>query len=58
MHCTLCYPSQPKDINLSGLIDIKNFKDLVIGLSDHTLGIHGSSTSVALGVRAIEKHLQ
>ena len=53
----LCYPTQPKDINLSGLIDIKkNFKDLVIGLSDHTLGIHSSSTSVALGVRAIEKH--
>ena len=57
MHCTLCYPTQPKDINFSGLIDIKkNFKDLALGLSDHTLGIHSSSTSVALGVRAIEKH--
>ncbi len=57
MHCTLCYPTQTKDVNFSGLIEIKkNFKDLVIGLSDHTLGIQSSTTAVALGVRAIEKH--
>ncbi len=57
MHCTLCYPTKIKDANLSAVIDLKKkFKDNLIGLSDHSLGIDVAATSVALGVRAIEKH--
>jgi sialic acid synthase SpsE len=57
MQCTLCYPTQPKDANLSAIIEIKNtFKNNVIGLSDHTLGINIASASTLYGVRVIEKH--
>ena len=57
MHCTLCYPTKVEDANLLALNDIKsNFPGHLIGLSDHTLGTLVASTSVALGVRAIEKH--
>jgi N,N'-diacetyllegionaminate synthase len=57
MHCTLCYPTKPEDVNFSGLIDIKNnFKNHVLGLSDHTLGINSTLPAVAMGVRVIEKH--
>jgi sialic acid synthase SpsE len=57
MHCTLCYPTKVGDANLLALNDIKgNFPEYLLGLSDHTLGTLIASTSVALGVRAIEKH--
>jgi N,N'-diacetyllegionaminate synthase len=57
MHCTLCYPTKAEDANLLALNDIQsNFPGYLIGLSDHTLGTLIASTSVALGVRAIEKH--
>ena len=57
MQCTLCYPTQPKDANLSAIQEIKkNFTKNIIGLSDHTLGINIASASTLYGVRIIEKH--
>jgi len=57
MHCTLCYPTEPSDINLSAISDIKkNFPNYIIGLSDHTLGINIAPASIVSGVRVIEKH--
>lgn len=57
MHCTLCYPTKPSDVNLSAIIQFKKeFKNELIGLSDHTLGIDSTLPAVALGVRTIEKH--
>lgn len=57
MQCTLCYPTSPKDANLSAINHIKNnFKKNIIGLSDHTLGINIASASTLYGVRVIEKH--
>mgnify|MGYP003671296145 CR=1 FL=1 len=57
MHCTLCYPTDPKDSNLTALQDIQaNFPGYLLGLSDHTLGTIVPAASVLYGVRAIEKH--
>jgi len=57
MHCTLCYPTEPKDSNLTALHDIAaNFPDYSLGLSDHTLGTIVPAASVLYGVRVIEKH--
>lgn len=57
MHCTLCYPTKPKDANLMAINTIKkNFPNELVGLSDHTLGIDIASASLSLGVSAIEKH--
>jgi sialic acid synthase SpsE len=57
MQCTLCYPTKPQDANLSAILEIKdNFKNKIIGLSDHTLGINIASASTIYGVRVIEKH--
>lgn len=57
MHCTLSYPTKPEDANLLALNEIsKNFKNVMLGLSDHTLGYKIAASSVLLGVRAIEKH--
>jgi N,N'-diacetyllegionaminate synthase len=57
MHCTLCYPTDPKDSNLTALHDIaQNFPGYSLGLSDHTLGTIVPAASVLYGVRVIEKH--
>lgn len=57
MHCTLCYPTEAKDANLSAINDIReHFPDYVMGLSDHTLGTIVPAASVLYGVKAIEKH--
>lgn len=57
MHCTLCYPTEPKDSNLSALKDIRrNFPDYLLGLSDHTLGTIVPAASVLYEARVIEKH--
>ncbi len=46
-----------KHVNLNVLkLFRKNFKDKIIGLSDHTPGHLSVLTSIALGARVIEKH--
>jgi sialic acid synthase SpsE len=57
MHCTLCYPTEPKDSNLLAINDIKQkFPKYLIGLSDHTLGTIVPAASILLGVGFVEKH--
>jgi sialic acid synthase SpsE len=57
LHCTLCYPTDPKDSNLSAINHIREeFPDYVLGLSDHTLGTIVPAASVLYGVKVIEKH--
>lgn len=57
LHCTLCYPTDPKDANLSAIEDIRtSFPGYLVGLSDHTLGTIVPAASVLYGAVAIEKH--
>lgn len=57
MHCTLCYPTDPADSNLTALQHIgREFPDALLGLSDHTLGTIVPAASVLYGSRVIEKH--
>ncbi len=55
--CTTNYPSSYEEINLN-VIDTykKEFPDLLIGFSDHSLGIEVSIGAVCKGVKVIEKH--
>lgn len=63
LHCNNAYPTPPGDINLGQIhqmidhINTKsNFKDIKIGLSDHTEGILAPPVAVSLGAQTIEKH--
>ena len=57
LHCTNIYPTPNELVRLNCLIDLKkNFKDAVIGLSDHTETNYSCLGSIALGARVIEKH--
>lgn len=56
LKCTSAYPADPADINLKTIPHLKEFFDLPVGLSDHTLGIGVSLAAVSLGAVVLEKH--
>jgi len=58
LHCVSGYPTPVADINLRTIYDLSDrYPDLVIGLSDHTMGTVAAVTAIALGAAVIEKHV-
>jgi sialic acid synthase SpsE len=45
-----------KDVNLKAMLTIKEKLGVLIGYSDHTLGIEVPIAAVAMGAQVIEKH--
>jgi sialic acid synthase SpsE len=57
LHCTSMYPTPYEKVRLGGIDDLrKNFPEMPIGLSDHSLGIWTCLGAVALGACILEKH--
>lgn len=56
LHCISSYPTPIEQSNLKTMQDIQQRFNVMVGLSDHTLGTVVSTTGVALGAVVIEKH--
>ena len=56
LKCTSSYPAPFEEINLNTIQDMIKRFNVVIGLSDHTLGDEVSIAAVTLGANIIEKH--
>ena len=57
LHCVSSYPVPHDQANLSTISFLnKEFPDVAIGYSDHTLGIDAAVSSVFCGAKIIEKH--
>lgn len=56
LHCVSDYPSDPDEVNLRAMLTLKEAFHVVVGFSDHTLGIEIALAAVALGASVIEKH--
>ena len=57
LHCVSSYPTPPGQANLGAITSMKTrYPELVIGYSDHTLGIQAAISSVVLGAKIVEKH--
>ena len=57
LHCTSMYPTPYKNVRLGAIKDLQeNFKNIPIGLSDHSYGIETCLGAVALGASILEKH--
>jgi len=56
-HSVTAYPTPAALADLSRLARLRERLGVAVGLSDHTVGSHVALAAVALGARAIEKHL-
>lgn len=56
LKCTSEYPAPVEEANLASINYLKNKFNVIVGLSDHTLGVDVAIASVALGAKVIEKH--
>jgi N-acetylneuraminate synthase len=57
LHCTSLYPTPYDKVRLGALEEIRRaFPDIVLGLSDHSLGNYTCFAAVAMGVCILEKH--
>lgn len=55
--CTSQYPTPPKDVNILKLKKLRSkYPEVVIGLSDHTIGSTAAIMAVACGASIFEKH--
>ena len=56
LHCVSAYPTPPEEANLRTLTDLAERFGVVVGLSDHTLGIAVATSAIAFGAAIVEKH--
>lgn len=56
LKCVSGYPAEPEEMNLATIPDMAKKFDCPVGLSDHSLGIAASVSSIAFGACIIEKH--
>jgi len=56
LHCNTSYPTPMEDVNLKGMLTIRDELEVKVGYSDHTMGIEVAIAAVALGATVIEKH--
>jgi pseudaminic acid synthase len=56
LKCTSAYPTPPDEVNLATIPEIANRFNVMVGLSDHTMGIVAPVLAIAFGARVIEKH--
>ena len=59
LHCVSAYPTDETDSNISTIFNLKeNFKDCIIGQSDHTNDIDVPAFCVSAGAQILEKHFK
>ncbi len=56
LHCVSGYPTPYDQYNLSTINLLREKFNILVGISDHTLGTEVAVSSVALGAKLIEKH--
>lgn len=57
MHTTNLYPTKPQWVRLGGMQEMmKEFPDVPVGLSDHTLNNNACIAALALGADLVERH--
>ena len=57
LHAVTSYPTHPEHVNLGAMqAMMREFPDLAVGYSDHTIGTTACICAVAMGARVLEKH--
>ena len=56
LQCTANYPIRDDEANLSVLNTFKNNFDILLGYSDHTVGVGAAPFAIPMGATVVEKH--
>lgn len=56
LQCTSMYPILNNEANLNVLSTLKNIENIVVGYSDHTVGMEALVTSYVMGAKLLEFH--
>jgi len=56
LQCTANYPIEDSEANLSVLTTFKQHFDVLLGYSDHTVGVGAAPFAIPLGAKVVEKH--
>lgn len=57
MHTTNLYPTRPEQVRLGAMQEMmREFKNIPIGLSDHTVNNNACIAAIALGASVVERH--
>lgn len=57
-HCTSTYPSEIEELNLLGVVTLREeFPDIAIGYSGHETGVIPSVAAAVLGAQSVERHI-
>ena len=56
LKCTSAYPAPIEAANLRTMLDMRDYFDVKVGLSDHTMGSDVAIAAVAMGATMVEKH--
>lgn len=56
LQCTANYPIEDNEANLNVINTFKKNYDIIIGYSDHTVGVGASPFAIPMGVKVVEKH--
>lgn len=57
LHCTSTYPSKPEELNLRGIVALKEKFGVPAGYSGHEVGLATSYAAAVLGACVVERHL-
>ena len=57
MQCTSSYPTPYEDVNIRAMHTLRREFDVLVGMSDHTIGIMVPVVAAALGAVVVEKHV-
>tara|TARA_B110001450_G_scaffold151869_1_gene141697 strand:- start:4308 stop:5354 length:1047 start_codon:yes stop_codon:yes gene_type:complete len=56
LQCTANYPIEDSEANLNVINTFKKNYNILLGYSDHTVGVGASPFSIPMGVKVVEKH--
>jgi N-acetylneuraminate synthase len=57
LHCTSTYPSRPSELNLRGILTLKEKLGVPVGYSGHEVGLATTYAAAVLGACMVERHI-